>query len=961
MKRGYFALIAVMLLVIAVLSITACVNTSIVITYYVDGSVYHRVSVTSKDSVVELPADPVKENDTFLGWYRDYGTWEKPFTVNSLLDIPVSERMSVNIYARFSSSSSTATSETAKLNAPDMIWVDNGYIKWNEVKNASSYTVLVNGEPVTVYSNKYMIDDETKSYVFKVRANGDGTQYVSSDYSEGFSFSASEGYYSQFEELTKKEAFLGYGFDVIKSSVFYDKYVKTSAPILDPNEILNLRLLKVDSQSSVIQEVQSASMEEFMSQWNAQANVDVSYGKKKVGGSVNVEVAYSGGLENAKSKYFHCITINNQKFYIVLQSDLATYKSILSSGFKQDLYSDMPPAELFNRYGTHFITSAVMGGKIYSYYLYTSEEETNFHDVRAAVSAYVRKLTTRVGVDVDGGYSQVASNHNVDINNSLEVLGGSGFGMLSDADIPANYAAWEQSLGEHAGLIGIKDTGSLWPIWDLIDPSLDTTSYTFEGLDGKLITGSRSAQLQAYFYKYGIEKYNDLMQASGLPSIETPTAITNVSVNGASADEKGDYLGYAGIYNDIYFGVAPETATGFTKSIAVVGDNVYAEVNDKNQLYIAPTAPSDLRIQVALNAGGLKKIINIIVRRTYTVTFVANHGNDPQSITNVRYGAHIVEPQHDARDGFEFKGWYSDPYLSESSRFDFINDPVMYDLTLYGKWAAKANAITVTLDGNGAIIDNNTISVVPDGTYEGLPKQPLYDGHTFLGWYYGDTRVDANTKVLSQTAHTLIAKWELHRFTVYVNANDGSPEWWNTVVNYGDPVPAPTISRNEHIFIGWSEKPERMPDHDITITANWLRNKATFTYSDEAESKARLDYSDPNKYQYYCGEHIDWLLDKSALANFGYNKMYVTISFDARKNAQNNHVTHSVINWRMQDIWRDTEFSIASKDYFTNYSFTYEESTNQIWWFEFYLTCRNTGYTDNWFIKNLSVTFYCCQ
>ena len=101
-------------------------------------------------------------------------------------------------------------------------------------------------------------------------------------------------------------------------------------------------------------------MEEFIQSWNANAHVNVSWGKKKIGGSVDVDVKYSGGVENAKSKYFHSISFYNQEFYIVMQSDLSTYKSILNEGFINDLYSDMEPAVFFDRYGTHFITSAVM-------------------------------------------------------------------------------------------------------------------------------------------------------------------------------------------------------------------------------------------------------------------------------------------------------------------------------------------------------------------------------------------------------------------------------------------------------------------------------------------------------------------------------------------------------------------------------------------------------------------------
>ncbi len=51
----------------------------------------------------------------------------------------------------------------------------------------------------------------------------------------------------------------------------------------------------------------------------------------------------------------------------------------------------------------------------------------------------------------------------------------------------------------------------------------------------------------------------------------------------------------------------------------------------------------------------------------------------------------IAEPMAPARDGYVFKGWYSDPYCTQA--FDF-GKPLYDDVTLYSKWEAKASEPT---------------------------------------------------------------------------------------------------------------------------------------------------------------------------------------------------------------------------------------------------------------------------
>lgn len=97
MKRR--AVLAIVLLLIALVSVTACgKETDFKVDFIVDGNVYATIHTSGKE-VLKMPDDPTKDGYIFDGWFRDEGSWKKPFTANSLLDAPLSGNMSV--YAKW--------------------------------------------------------------------------------------------------------------------------------------------------------------------------------------------------------------------------------------------------------------------------------------------------------------------------------------------------------------------------------------------------------------------------------------------------------------------------------------------------------------------------------------------------------------------------------------------------------------------------------------------------------------------------------------------------------------------------------------------------------------------------------------------------------------------------------------------------------------------------------------------
>lgn len=84
-------------------------------------------------------------------------------------------------------------------------------------------------------------------------------------------------------------------------------------------------------------------------------------------------------------------------------------------------------------------------------------------------------------------------------------------------------------------------------------------------------------------------------------------------------------------------------------------------------------------------------------------------------------GNTAVKPLPSVKDGYVFKGWYSDSEYN--NKFDF-NEPIRGDIAIYSKWV---KLVTVSVDNNKVLIESGTVLSRPD--------MPIKNGYTFAGWY----------------------------------------------------------------------------------------------------------------------------------------------------------------------------------------------------------------------------------
>jgi uncharacterized repeat protein (TIGR02543 family) len=98
---------------------------------------------------------------------------------------------------------------------------------------------------------------------------------------------------------------------------------------------------------------------------------------------------------------------------------------------------------------------------------------------------------------------------------------------------------------------------------------------------------------------------------------------------------------------------------------------------------------------------------------------VQGHGKSPEDYFGIKSGSNIEEPEAPVEDGYVFDGWYKEKTCKNKWNFD--NEIVQSDLTLYAKWLKNSGDFRV--------------QEIADVYYTGKAQKPsvsIYDGDTLL-------------------------------------------------------------------------------------------------------------------------------------------------------------------------------------------------------------------------------------
>ena len=220
---------------------------------------------------------------------------------------------------------------------------------------------------------------------------------------------------------------------------------------------------------------------------------------------------------------------------------------------------------------------------------------------------------------------------------------------------------------------------------------------------------------------------------------------------------------------------------------------------------------------------------------SYTVSFDSDGGSTIASIP-ADYSTKITSPTPPTKTGYTFNNWYKEKGCI--TLWDFANDTITGNITLYAKWTAIN--YTMSFESNGGSVVSAIISAY--GTTVIEPTSPVKTGYVFKGWYKETTLTTPwifATDMMTEEV-TLYAKWEVVTGLVVTFESNGGTAVAPIATNYGTTiaVPVPPVKAG-HTFVGWFQEAalttswnftSNMVEDDMTLYAKWTVINYTVTF-----------------------------------------------------------------------------------------------------------------------------------
>ena len=194
---------------------------------------------------------------------------------------------------------------------------------------------------------------------------------------------------------------------------------------------------------------------------------------------------------------------------------------------------------------------------------------------------------------------------------------------------------------------------------------------------------------------------------------------------------------------------------------------------------------------------------------SYTLKYVLN-GSEYKKVT-VEYGATITPEANPTKEGYTFSGWQNLPETMPD-----------HDVTVNGSFSVNSYSIKYVVDGE----EYKTVTAA-FGTTITPEANPTKEGYTFSGWSEIPETMPAHDV-------TVNGSFSVNSYTIKYIV-DGE-EYKTVTVEYGATItPEANPTKEGYTFSGWSEIPETMPAHDVTVNGSFSVNSYSIKYIVDGE------------------------------------------------------------------------------------------------------------------------------
>ena len=219
------------------------------------------------------------------------------------------------------------------------------------------------------------------------------------------------------------------------------------------------------------------------------------------------------------------------------------------------------------------------------------------------------------------------------------------------------------------------------------------------------------------------------------------------------------------------------------------------------------------------DSSGKVTVLNRMYALTYRLDGAIYH------VDSLVVGTAVAPLDNPEKEGHTFSGWSGVPETMPAE-----------DVTVTGSFAVNSYQLSYTVDGEVYATDS-----IAYGASLTPIESPVKEGHTFNGWRDIPERMPAED--VTVTGSFTVNKYKL---TGVILLNGLPLYTLSDSVTYGTVIPHPAVpSLPGYTFGGWTDVPDVMPAHDLTITASFTVNSYLLTYTVDGE----VYYSDSLAYK----------------------------------------------------------------------------------------------------------------